>query len=129
MKHSLRIAAWNANGLSHHYHERHTSRVKATSKFPNIQFMTQQFLYIIKTLIKHCEFEATTMTHLERSQAKRVQLEIKFRKLYWLLGKKSELSVENKLVIYHQCGRMVSNCGVRPVNRRYKLYKGSNQNA
>jgi hypothetical protein len=32
--------------------------------------------------------------------AKRQQLELKFQQMYWILGRKSELSIENKLLIY-----------------------------
>jgi hypothetical protein len=32
--------------------------------------------------------------------AKRLQLGLKFQQMYWILGRKSELSIENKLLIY-----------------------------
>ena len=31
---------------------------------------------------------------------KRKQIELKVKELYWLLGRKSQLSIENKLLIY-----------------------------
>jgi hypothetical protein len=35
------------------------------------------------------------------------ELNIKFRKMYWLLGRNSELSVHNKLALYKQVIRPV----------------------
>jgi hypothetical protein len=32
--------------------------------------------------------------------AKRKQLDIKFSKMYWLIGRKSELTTENKILVY-----------------------------
>jgi hypothetical protein len=46
---------------------------------------------------------------------KREELQIKFRKMYWPLGRRSELSMYNKLLLYTQCcdqyGHLVSNYG------------------
>jgi predicted GIY-YIG superfamily endonuclease len=38
----------------------------------------------------------------EHIKKKRDELNIKFRKMYWLLGRNSELSVHNKLTLYKQ---------------------------
>jgi hypothetical protein len=45
--------------------------------------------------------------HLDRKLAwrkyistKRKQLDLKLRKLYWIIGRKSQLSLENKLLVY-----------------------------
>jgi hypothetical protein len=55
---------------------------------------------------------------------KRDELNIKFRKMYWLLGRKSELSVHNKLTLYKQLyvqfGVMVSSSGAALVNPIFK---------
>lgn len=40
------------------------------------------------------------LTWKKHVQAKRTQLNLKFSKMYWLLGRNSRLSVENKLIIY-----------------------------
>jgi hypothetical protein len=45
---------------------------------------------------------------------KRDELNIKFKKMYWLLERNSELSIYNKL-IYDQYGVMVSSFGAAPV--------------
>jgi hypothetical protein len=50
---------------------------------------------------------------------KRDELNIKFRKMYWLLGCNSELSIHNKIChtskLYVQFGVMVSSSGAAPV--------------
>jgi hypothetical protein len=38
----------------------------------------------------------------EHIKEERDELNIKFRKMYWLLELKSELSVHNKLILYNQ---------------------------
>jgi hypothetical protein len=47
------------------------------------------------------------------------ELNIKFRKMYWLLRHNSELSVHNKIIytskLYVQFGVMVSSSGAAPV--------------
>jgi hypothetical protein len=52
------------------------------------------------------------------------ELNIKFRKMYWLLGCNSELSVHNKLPLYKQVicqfGVMVSSPGASLVNLIFK---------
>jgi hypothetical protein len=56
----------------------------------------------------------------EQIKKKRDELNIKFRKMYWLLGRKSDLSIHNKLILYkqviHQFGVMVSSFGAAPVS-------------
>jgi hypothetical protein len=51
----------------------------------------------------------------EHFKKKRDELNIKFRKMYWSLGRNSELSVHNKLTLYQQInvqfGVMVSSFG------------------
>jgi hypothetical protein len=50
----------------------------------------------------------------EHIKKKRDELNIKFRKMYWLLGRNSELSVHNKLTLYKlyvHFGLMVSSSG------------------
>jgi hypothetical protein len=44
---------------------------------------------------------------------KQGELEIKFRKMYWLLGRRSELSMYNKLFLYKQVLRSVWTYGVQ----------------
>jgi hypothetical protein len=38
----------------------------------------------------------------EHIKKKRDELNIKFRKMYWLLGCNSELSIHNKIILYEQ---------------------------
>jgi hypothetical protein len=47
----------------------------------------------------------------EHIKKKRDELNIKFRKIYWLLGSNSELSVHNKIIFYKKVGVMVSSSG------------------
>jgi hypothetical protein len=49
----------------------------------------------------------------EPIKKKRDKLNIKFRKMYWLLERNSELSVHNKLTLYKQVIRPVWSCGIR----------------
>jgi hypothetical protein len=49
----------------------------------------------------------------EHIQKKCDELNIKFRKMYWLLGRNSELSVHNKLTLYKQVIRPVWSYGIQ----------------
>jgi hypothetical protein len=49
----------------------------------------------------------------EHIKEKRDELNIKFRKMYWLLGRKSELSIHNKLILYKQVIRPVWSYGIQ----------------
>jgi hypothetical protein len=48
-----------------------------------------------------------------RWKEKSDELNIKFRKMYWLLGRNSELSVHNKLILYKQVIRPVWSYGIQ----------------
>jgi hypothetical protein len=49
----------------------------------------------------------------EHIKKKRDELNIKFRKMYWLLGHNSELSICNKLILYKQVPRPVWSYGIQ----------------
>jgi hypothetical protein len=49
----------------------------------------------------------------EHIKKKRDELNIKFRKMYWIVGRKSELSTHNKLTIYKQVIRPVWSYGIQ----------------
>jgi len=51
----------------------------------------------VKYLAIHLE---RTLTWREHISTKRKQLDLKLRKLYWIIGQKSQLSLENKLLVY-----------------------------
>lgn len=38
----------------------------------------------------------------EHVKKKKEELELKYRKMYWLLGKKSELTIRNKVLLYNK---------------------------
>ena len=52
---------------------------------------------------------------------KRKQIELKVKELYWLLGRKLQLSIENKLLIYKTIIKPIWTYGIEiwavPVNR------------
>ena len=48
--------------------------------------------------------------HIKKKQE---ELQLKFRKMYWLLGRRSELSIHNKLLLYKQVLRPVWTYGVQ----------------
>ena len=60
---------------------------------------------------------------------KREELNIKYRKLYWMLGRNSKLSIDNKLLIYKQVLRPVWTYGAQLwgalVKATLKLYRDS----
>jgi hypothetical protein len=49
----------------------------------------------------------------EHIKKKRDELNIKFRKMYWLLGRNSELSFHNKIILYKQVIRSVWSYGIQ----------------
>jgi hypothetical protein len=49
----------------------------------------------------------------EHIKKKRDELNIKFKKMYWLLGRNSKLSVHNKLILYKQVIRPVWSYGIQ----------------
>jgi hypothetical protein len=49
----------------------------------------------------------------EHIKKKRDELNIKFRKMYWLLGRNSELSVHNNLILYKQVLHPVWSYGIQ----------------
>jgi hypothetical protein len=55
----------------------------------------------------------TTLRWKEHIKMKCDELDIKFRKVYWLLGRNSELSIYNKLILYKQILRPVWSYGIQ----------------
>jgi hypothetical protein len=58
-------------------------------------------------------YHSSLLRWKEYIKKKRDELNIKFRKMYWLLGRNSELSVHNKLTLYKQVIRPVWSCGIQ----------------
>jgi hypothetical protein len=81
------------------------------SKSVHIDFtnkrLTQRPIYINGTQIPYVNTAKylsmiinTNLRWKEHIKKKRDKLNIKFRKMYWLLGRNSELSIYNKLILY-----------------------------
>jgi len=62
---------------------------------PNNKQLTQT--EEVKYLGIHLDRKLTWPKHIS---AKRKQLDLKLRKLYWIIGRKSQLSLSNKLLVY-----------------------------
>jgi hypothetical protein len=60
--------------------------------------------------IRHVDHVANTIQHIF---AKRKHLEITLTKLYWLLGRKSRLSMSNKLLLYKVILKPISTYGIQ----------------
>jgi hypothetical protein len=82
--------------------------------------ITQQPIYINGTQIPYANtakyLSMTLDTKLrwkENIKKKHGELNIKFRKMYWLLGCNSELSIYNKLIVYKQVLRPVWSYGIQ----------------
>lgn len=83
------------------------------SKSVHINFMNKKDEYVPVTLNNSILPHANTAKYLgmnldaklrwkEHIKKKREELNIKYRKMYWLLGRKSQLSIHNKILLYNQ---------------------------
>ena len=55
----------------------------------------------------------TKLRWKEQIEKKMIELDIRLSKLYWLLGRKSKLSVYNKLLVYNQVLKPVWTYGIQ----------------
>jgi hypothetical protein len=94
------------------------------SKSVHIDFthtrITQRPIYIKGTQISYPNTAKylgmtldTKLRWKEHIKMKRDELNIKFRKMYWLLGRNSELSIYNKLILYQRVLRPVWSYGIQ----------------
>jgi hypothetical protein len=83
----------------------------------------------VKYSVLHLDKKLTWKTHIK---AKRRQLELNLKNIYWLMNKKSKLSVGNKLTIYKailsQFGHTASRYGYAANHPTQKYSKLINQN-
>jgi hypothetical protein len=80
-------------------------------------FDAKMYIQFIKRYANTAKYLGMTLdTKLwwkEHIKKKRDELIIKFRKMYWLLGRNSELSIYNKLILYKQVLRPVWSYGIQ----------------
>ena len=69
----------------------------------------------------------TKLRWKDHGKRKKLELDIKFAKLYWLLGKRSRVSTHNKILIYKQvlmpmwtCSQQIEEDNLRRGNRTYE---------
>jgi hypothetical protein len=79
---------------------------------PHVQLNNKQLTQPdeVKYLGIHLDRKLTSPKHIS---TKRKQLEIKLRKLYWIIGRKSQLSLENKLLVYKAILKSIWTYGVQ----------------
>ena len=75
---------------------------------PNNKQLTQT--EEVKYLGIHLDRKLTWPKHIS---AKRKQLDLKLRKLYWIIGRKSQLSLSNKLLVYKTILKPIWTYGVQ----------------
>lgn len=79
---------------------------------PNIYFNNVQIPHTdtAKYLGLHLDRRLNWKTHI---QSKRKQLDIKFKQFFWLLGRKSKLSLQNKVLIYKSVIKPIWSYGIQ----------------
>ena len=81
--------------------------IAATSDDVNIyRYLTNTAKYLGLTLDAKLRWKA----HVKK---KREERRLKYKKMYWLVGRRSALSMHNKLMLYKQISKPVWTCGIQ----------------
>lgn len=90
----------------------HITFTKCHGETPSITFNNERIPKTdsVKYLGIHLDKHLTWRTHIWK---KRKQLDTKWKKLYWLLGRKSQLSLRNKLLAYNTVLKPVWTYGIQ----------------
>ena len=109
----------------------HTEMQASVSSYNNVAYVPDYKIYVeifklmgsslTERILKFDNYCMTLDAKLRwkgQVKKKREELGLRYKKMYWLIGRNSSLSLHNELLLLHKqihpFGHTVSNCGVAP---------------